>query len=228
MKEQRLIHITHRRDGDRNQSNLYTLQLAHSPSDRPSDSPSDRPSDRPYVQPVTVNRTVKENRKEKESGAKKAKEVEIEFPESLDTKNFKDQWAAYEEYRQENKLRRLKPSSIKAKLAELSEWGEEVAIEQIRQTIGNGWQGIFPPKSFSSMPRTAGAPEAKESSAPRRPTWEIKQVLDVVEDDLRELRLHRSEVAGGSYHWDAPHHRQAYIEKLKQRKQLKKEMTSSC
>jgi hypothetical protein len=177
---------------------------------------------------VTTNRTVKENRKEKESGAKKAKEVEIEFPESLDTKNFKDQWIAYEEYRQENKLRRLKPSSIKAKLAELSEWGEEVAIEQIRQTIGNGWQGIFPPKSFSSMPRTAGAPEAKESSAPRRPTWEIKQVLDVVEDDLRELRLHRSEVAGGSYHWDAPHHRQAYIEKLKQRKQLKKEMTSSC
>ena len=85
--------------------------------------------------------------------------MEIEFPEALNTPEFKEQWNNFEAYRRENKFRRMKPRTIKAKLAEMDEWGEEVAIEQIRQTISNGWQGIFPPKSLPSKPRAAGASE---------------------------------------------------------------------
>ena len=141
--------------------------------------------------------------------------MEIEFPEALNTPRFKEQWIAYGEYRRENKLRSLKPSSIKAKLAELSEWGEEVAIAQIRQTIGNGWHGIHPP-------------EAKEGSAQPRTIWKVKQVLDAVEDRLSELRRHRGEVSCGDYIWDSKPAEKEYYEKLAHRKQLKKEMQSAC
>ena len=154
--------------------------------------------------------------------------MEIEYPEPLNTPTFREQWIAYEEYRRENKFRRMRPTTIKAKLAELSEWGEEVAIAQIRQSIGNGWQGIFAPKAFSSKPRAAGAPEAKEGSARPRTIWQIKQVLEAVEEDLKDLRHHRAEVAGGDYHWAAPRYKQEYYAKLKQRKQLNKEMQLAC
>ena len=231
LEEQGLITITRRYEDHKRTSNLYTLNvetISETPELSPELSPKLSPKLSPRVCTVTTNRTVSKNHKEKGREARKAKEVEIEFPKPLDTPSFKEQWIAYEEYRRENKFRRMGPTTIKTKLAELSEWGEEVAIAQIRQSIGNGWQGIFPPKSFSSKPRAAGAPEAKEGSAPRRRTWEIRQVLDSVEDRLSELRRHRGEVSCGEYIWDSEPAEKEYYEKLAHRKQLKKEMQSAC
>ncbi|MCW5558035.1 MAG: hypothetical protein KIT22_09440 [Verrucomicrobiae bacterium] len=70
----------------------------------------------------------------------------IEFPPELDTPAFREAWAGYEAYRKQRRSKPLLPVSATAKLAELAGWGESVALEAIRETISNGWQGIFRPK----------------------------------------------------------------------------------
>ena len=50
----------------------------------------------------------------------------------------------------------------RSELAEMAGWGHDDAIGAIQKTIGNGWQSIYPPKSFSSKPRAEGALKLKE------------------------------------------------------------------
>jgi len=66
-------------------------------------------------------------------------------PTALDTPEFCAAWQEYEQYRQESNLRSLKPRSVQTQWARMASWGSDVAIEAIRRTIANGWQGIFPP-----------------------------------------------------------------------------------
>ena len=68
------------------------------------------------------------------------------FPETLNTAQFRAAWEELLEYRRERKLSTYKPRSVKAKLNELASWGHDIAIEAIRQTIANSYQGIFRPK----------------------------------------------------------------------------------
>lgn len=72
---------------------------------------------------------------------------ECEYPPPLNTPAFRAAWADWLAYRRERKLSVLKPRSVETKLAELSMWGEAAAIASIRQSIGNGWHGLFPPKA---------------------------------------------------------------------------------
>ena len=116
-------------------------------------------------------------------------------------------------------MRALKPSSVQTKLSELAEWGHDTAIEAIRQTIGNGWQGIFPPKSISSKPRAEGAPQPDKSSAQKSP-WELKQQLEAIEERMNELKKRRAEVAGGDYVWDNQESRREFYELCKKRKTI--------
>jgi hypothetical protein len=88
-----------------------------------------------------------------EGGDDKRRGKPTPFPDSLDTEAFRTAWKDYLSYRAESKLRPLKQASISAKLQEMSEWGEKSAIEAIRSTIANGWQGIFhPSKSQKNKP----------------------------------------------------------------------------
>jgi hypothetical protein len=68
------------------------------------------------------------------------------FPDSLNTPDFLKAWSDYIAYRSESKMKPLKPRSIDATIQELAGWGEASAITAIRETIRNGWQGIFAPK----------------------------------------------------------------------------------
>ena len=230
LKSAALIRVTQRREDDKQLSNLYTLltkkkavKQADQSSDQSSDLSSDLSSDQSSdvcTQTVnrTVNRTVNQNPKEK-GGVQKSKEVE--FPSELDTPEFRKQWELYESYRTENRYKRLKPSSVITKLNEMAEWGHETAMDAVRQTIGNGWQGIFAPKSIPSKPRAEGAPQPKESSAQKpRSTWDIKQQIEAIDDRLNELRKHRAEVAGGDYVWDSPVFKVEYGALFSKRKQL--------
>ena len=70
---------------------------------------------------------------------------QVLFPEVLDTAQFKAAWAEYTTYRKESKLKKLTPRSVKAKWKELAADGHDNAIESIRATIANGWQGLFGP-----------------------------------------------------------------------------------
>lgn len=86
------------------------------------------------------------------------------FPVSLNSPEFASAWADWLAYRAERKLARWKPRTVAAKLAELEMWGQSVAIESIRNSIRNGWQGIFEPKT-NGQPKKPGGVSTYELEA---------------------------------------------------------------
>ena len=148
----------------------------------------------------------------------------VEFPNELDTPEFRKTWETYEAYRTANKFKRLKPVSVQTKLDEMAGWGHEAAVASIRETIGNGWQGIFAPKSSPSKPSAEGAPKAQEGSAKPLSTWEITKKIEAIEARQKELLKRRAEVAGGDYVWDSPEIKAEYYELGTKRKQLNREL----
>ena len=82
-------------------------------------------------------------------------EVGVEFPANLKSADFGAAWESYLAYRKSSRLKSLAPASVQAQLRNLSEMGHDEAIEAIHQSIANGWQGIFPPKSKKPAPAKA-------------------------------------------------------------------------
>lgn len=68
------------------------------------------------------------------------------LPANLQTDAFRAAWDEWQKHRKEKRAT-LTPTAAKRQLAELAEWGEADAIAAIQNSIKNGWQGIFPPKS---------------------------------------------------------------------------------
>lgn len=77
------------------------------------------------------------------------------LPEVLDSDEFRKAWADYEAHRRELRLRKLKAKSVEAQWREMAGWGLPVAIESIRNTIRNGWQGLFHPQAKSATGKPA-------------------------------------------------------------------------
>lgn len=69
----------------------------------------------------------------------------IAIPENLQRADFISAWEEWIEYRRERKPR-VTARSAAAMLAMLSEMGIHRAIEAIRHSVANGWQGIFEEK----------------------------------------------------------------------------------
>jgi hypothetical protein len=78
------------------------------------------------------------------------------YPLPLDTPEFKAAWGEWTAYRRERRLATLKPRSVTAQLAKLAEYGHDGAIESIRESIAQNYQGLFPPKLING--RNAGQP----------------------------------------------------------------------
>ncbi len=76
------------------------------------------------------------------------------FPPTLSTPEFADAWQDWVAYRKE-RGQTLKPTTIKAQLAKMQDWGAVDAIAAIRQSILNGYQGIFEPRS-NGQPKKSG------------------------------------------------------------------------
>jgi hypothetical protein len=98
-----------------------------------------------------------------EEGKEKGKGVPVSpavvFPLPLDTPAFTSAWGDWCAYRRERRLATLKPRSAEAQLAKLAEWGHDTAIDSIRESIAQNWQGLFEPKAIagvSGKPRPAG------------------------------------------------------------------------
>ena len=68
------------------------------------------------------------------------------LPQELDSEPFKIAWKDFLSYRKGIK-NPLKRDSKKAQLKTLASWGAKDAIESINETIRNGWQGLFKPKT---------------------------------------------------------------------------------
>lgn len=82
-------------------------------------------------------------------------EPETIFPAALDTPAFRVAWSEWTAYRRERKLGKWAPRTVKAKLAELAALGEPAAIQSIRDSIGNGWHGLFAPKTIGAATNAA-------------------------------------------------------------------------
>lgn len=79
------------------------------------------------------------------------------LPSELGTESFKTEWLKYVAYRRERHMRPLGPSSIHERWREFAAMGEKTAIEAIRHSIANGYQGIFPPRNETSKANPARA-----------------------------------------------------------------------
>ena len=99
------------------------------------------------------------------------KEDKPPFPPCLDCDEFREVWTAWIAHRKEIK-KPLTPTSIGQQLRKLSEWGLSRAIEAIRHSIANGWQGIFEPPSNRVLNRQSNRDETI-----------LKQIQEATSDD---------------------------------------------
>jgi len=98
--------------------------------------------------------------------AKDAKPAEVQgvtFPAGLETEAFRAAWADWLAYRRECKISTYKPRALAAQLATLAEWGHDVAIESIRQSIRQQWRGLFEPKASFGSAQGVSAESKKRS-----------------------------------------------------------------
>lgn len=73
------------------------------------------------------------------------------LPPELSGDEFEEAWKDFEQHRREIK-KPLTPTATKQSLNKLAIMGCERAIEAIRHSIANGWQGIFEPDGNKSKP----------------------------------------------------------------------------
>jgi hypothetical protein len=108
-----------------------------------------------FVTPVTVlsqdsvtredleqNKTETKTKTKPKTGAA----TPLVLPAVLDTAEFRSAWDDYEANRKEAGHSKLTTRGREIKLKELADWGHDVAVQSIRESIANGWQGIFKPK----------------------------------------------------------------------------------
>jgi hypothetical protein len=106
----------------------------------------------------------------REQGNVAADAAVVSVPQNLDTPSFRSAWAEWVAYRQERKLAAYKPATIRAQLTKLAEWGEGAAVEAIRESIRQNWQGIFEPRvgpGASKRPAKLGTDMAHADLAKR-------------------------------------------------------------
>jgi hypothetical protein len=87
-----------------------------------------------------------------------------EYPENLKTTEFQKAWTEYQDYRKNTRLKTLLPASQLKQLNRMSEWGHDIAIKMIEESIANGWQGIFEPKA--GLAGTFNKPFVKPKAIP--------------------------------------------------------------
>jgi len=77
----------------------------------------------------------------------------VDFPEKLNTPEFKAVWEMWLEYRRAEKHKPVGPRAAEMQLATLSKLTVNEAISTIETSIQNSWQGLFPEKESGNMPK---------------------------------------------------------------------------
>lgn len=87
----------------------------------------------------------------------------IQIPPPLDVDEFRQAWRDWAAYRRENRLKTWTVMTQRTKLDQLAAIGADRAVEAIRHSIANGYQGIFEPKG--GPPRATAPRRAIEASS---------------------------------------------------------------
>lgn len=122
-------------------------------------APSDCRHDTSHVQAPENPAAAKETAKD----AKPAEVQGVTLPAELETEAFRAAWADWLAYRRECKVSKYKPRAMAAQLATLAEWGHDVAVESIRQSIRQQWRGLFEPKASFGSAQVVSAESKKRS-----------------------------------------------------------------
>lgn len=80
--------------------------------------------------------------------------TEVEFPEALNHPEFHKAWQEYLSHRRIYRFPVLKGKSIEETFAKLASYGLIGAIQSIKESISNGWRGLFPPKNANDRKPT--------------------------------------------------------------------------
>lgn len=75
---------------------------------------------------------------------KKFNAAEASIPSAIDSPEFRAAWADWCQYRRESG-HTMKSRTAHAQLAEMAGWGKVESIAAIRQSIRQGWRGVFKP-----------------------------------------------------------------------------------
>jgi hypothetical protein len=107
---------------------------------------------------------VKEKEKEKEEDKVKDTEKEVAIPAALNTAEFVETWTTWVAYRKEIG-QKLKPTTVKIQLAKMQEWGPAESIEKMKQSMAQGWTGIFELKTNGQAQKKSGGTSTYELEA---------------------------------------------------------------
>ena len=110
----------------------------------------------------------KEKEKREEPKPKTGAAPPLFLPAVLDTPEFRAAWLDYEANRKEAGHAKLTTRGREAKFKDLADWGHDVAVQSIRESIANGWQGIFKPKGNANGNGSRNRPSAYSEAADRR------------------------------------------------------------
>lgn len=117
--------------------------------------------------------TTGQDRREEEENPPKPPSVA--FPACLDDAEFRSLWGEWKADRTARKVRPYTARGEAAQLAKLAEYGRAAAVAAIRDSIANGWQGLFPEK------HSAGA----AGRTPRRKSDAIDQGIQNILEGLQ-------------------------------------------
>lgn len=82
---------------------------------------------------------------------KKFNAAEASIPSTIDSPEFRAAWADWCQYRRESG-HTMKSRTAHAQLAEMADWGKVESIAAIRQSIRQGWRGVFKPDANQRKP----------------------------------------------------------------------------
>lgn len=112
--------------------------------DRTSPSDLDLKSESDQIPTITITNTKDST---KRARRRACDDVPVVVPDVLNTVEFTAVWSEYIGYRKTMGFKTLKSQSIQRTYDQLAKWGHDSAIQSIQNSIRNGWQGIFEPRT---------------------------------------------------------------------------------
>jgi len=199
-----------------NKTNVYQIWKSHSETPVVSERDHGSLTVRP---PQSQGETQTNKEPIKNQPRTKKKDEEVKLPVALNTPAFKEAFDGFREMRKIIK-KPLTPRALTLIIDKLEGWGHDVAIQALDRSTENNWQGVFDPRDSKFSQDKNGATQAK------RTTWSIKADIENLSEMIKDIQKHRSEVAGGEYHWPSPELQQKHRDLCTQRKALRNEQAS--